>query len=274
MNNQVFASKLKDAATKYKTLYILGCFGAPMNAANKKRYTNNLEFNKKDNRKSKIEAASSDTFGFDCSGLVKGILWGWNGDKSKSYGGATYQSNGVPDIGADAMINKCSGVSTDFSNIEVGELLWMKGHVGVYVGDGLAVECTHRWSDGVQFTAVHNIGKKSGYNGRAWTKHGKLPYIEYVKEQKPVAPTPAPAPTTNSEFSVGMRTMRRGDKGEDVRALQILLAGRGCNGKMHTPDGAFGPNTEGAVKIYQEKVGLTVDGVAGTNTWNKLLGIK
>jgi len=31
----------------------------------------------------------------------------------------------------------------------------------------------------VQITAVKNMGTKSGYNARTWTKHGKLPYIEY-----------------------------------------------------------------------------------------------
>jgi hypothetical protein len=32
----------------------------------------------------------------------------------------------------------------------------------------------------VQITAVGNIGTKSGYKSRKWTKHGKLPYIEYA----------------------------------------------------------------------------------------------
>jgi hypothetical protein len=77
------------------------------------------------------------------------------------------------------MINVCSGVSKDFSNIEVGEVVWMKGHIGVYIGDGLAVECTPKWENKVQITAVGNIGKKTGYNTRTWTKHGKLPYISY-----------------------------------------------------------------------------------------------
>ena len=80
---------------------------------------------------------------------------------------------------ADQMIAKCKEVSTDFSKIQPGEVVWMSGHIGVYVGDGLAVEATHRWKDGVQRTAVHNIGTIPGYNGRKWTKHGKLPWINY-----------------------------------------------------------------------------------------------
>lgn len=71
-----------------------------------------------------------------------------------------------------------------------------------------------------------------------------------------------------------LRTLQRGDTGEDVRALQILLSGRGYNGKMTTPDGKFGPNTQGAVKLYQQAKGLTVDGVAGADTWSGLLGLE
>lgn len=37
MTNIEFVKKLKDVATNYKTLYVMGCFGAPMNATNKTR---------------------------------------------------------------------------------------------------------------------------------------------------------------------------------------------------------------------------------------------
>jgi hypothetical protein len=171
-----------DIAQNYKTLYVMGCFGAPLNEANKERYCNNHSYNKKSARQEMILSASSDTFGFDCVNLIKAILWGWNGDKTKSYGGAKYGSNGVPDIDADVMINNCKDVSTDFSKLEIGEAVWMPGHIGVYIGDGLAVECTPTWENGVQTTSC-NCSKK-GYNRRNWKKHGKLPYITYAKEVK------------------------------------------------------------------------------------------
>ena len=175
MTSQQYVDKLRDIAQNYKTLYVMGCFGAPLNAYNKARYTKNNPYNMKEARKAKINAATDDTFGFDCVCLVKGVLWGWNGDKSKNYGGAEYASNTVGDIGTEQIIAECSGVSKDFSNIEPGELLHTNGHVGVYIGDGLGVECTPAWKDKVQITAVGNIGRKSGYNTRTWTDHGKLP---------------------------------------------------------------------------------------------------
>ena len=171
------AAKASLVAKNYKTLYVMGCFGAPMNAANKSRYCANHSYNKAADRTAMIQAASADTFGFDCVCLIKGLLWGWKGDTSKTYGGASYAANDVPDIGADSMIKVCSDVSTDFSNVEVGEAVWCEGHIGIYIGNGLAVECTPRWKNCVQITACNC--DVTGYNRRNWTKHGKLPYVTY-----------------------------------------------------------------------------------------------
>ncbi len=57
--------------------------------------------------------------------------------------------------------------------------------------------------------------------------------------------------------------LRRGDKGEAVKELQRLLGGL-------TVDGDFGALTEAAVKEYQRKHGLAVDGIVGTETWAHL----
>ena len=46
MTNIELANKLKNIAKNYKTLYVMGCFGAPMTATNKKRYTQNHSYNK------------------------------------------------------------------------------------------------------------------------------------------------------------------------------------------------------------------------------------
>ena len=189
-----FVAKLKDIATNYKTLYVMGCFGAPMTAANKKRYIDHHPYNKQPARVKLINAASADTFGFDCVCLIKGVLWGWSGDKSKIYGGAKYAIKGVSDVDANTMINLCSEVSTDFSKIEIGEAVWTNGHIGVYIGNGLAVECTPAWKNRVQITACNC--SKPGYNTRQWKKHGKLPYIDYT------AASAAPAKTSKPKLDV------------------------------------------------------------------------
>ena len=195
MKASELVSKAIDIAKNDKTLYVMGCFGAPMTAANKKRYTTNHSYNKAAARVKMINAASEDTFGFDCVNLIKGILWGWCGDKSKTYGGAKYASNGVPDIGADKMITTCPDASASgWASMEPGEVVWTTGHIGIYIGEGLAVECTPKWKNCVQITAVANIGSKSGYNARTWKKHGHIPYVEYSgKTEAPASDKDTPS---------------------------------------------------------------------------------
>jgi hypothetical protein len=188
-----FIRMLKKAYNS-KTLYVMGGWGFPLNSDNKKR-TFVQPYNCKPERKVKINAASSDTFAFDCCGLPRSILWGWNADTKARNGGATYCANGVPEYDAKQfMFEGCTEQSCDFSKIEPGEFLWLDGHCGVYLGDGLAIESTPKWKDGVQITAVANIGKKKGYESRTWTYHGHLKYVDYSGVQ----PTPTP-----TEYVVG-----------------------------------------------------------------------
>ena len=179
MTAEELVSRLKSVASAYKTLYVMGCFGAPMTAANKERYIQHHEYNQRPGPKAAILAASADTFGFDCVCLIKGLLWGWSGNKNAIYGGATYATNGVPDVNADTMINLCSGVSSNWADIIPGEMLWKSGHAGIYIGNGQAVECTPSWDNRVQITNVANIVGNTGAKYRTWTKHGRLPWVNY-----------------------------------------------------------------------------------------------
>lgn len=263
------ATACLNVAKNYKTLYVMGCFGAPLTSSNKERYIQANSYNQNAARKKMIDAATADTFGFDCVCLIKALLWGWTGNASKTYGGATYCSNGVSDIGADQIINVCKDVSTNFSKIAVGELLWMKGHVGIYIGDGQAVECTPSWKNGVQVTTVKNI--KSG-TGHKWTKHGKLPYVIYdasVTHEVPAAPAVSQEVKSVSELPV----MKKGSKGDSVKALQMLLIGNDCSCGGYGADGDFGEATAFALEKYQRENGLEPDRVCGPKTWAKILGV-
>lgn len=182
MTNLELKNKLLDIVNNYKTIYGMGTWGwvVTQSAIDRKKKESSWWTSSRVKTISKV--IGKNYFMFDCVGLIKGILWGWNGS-NKIYGGAGYACNGVPDVNTEGMLAKCKNVSTNFSNVEVGEYLWMSGHCAIYIGDGLCVECTPIWKNGVQITAVANIGKKSGYNSRSWTKHGKLPYITYEKEE-------------------------------------------------------------------------------------------
>lgn len=66
-----------------------------------------------------------------------------------------------------------------------------------------------------------------------------------------------------------MTTLRHGDRSQAVRLLQKNLNNHGA--KLDV-DGSYGDDTEAAVRSYQLKVGLVVDGVAGEKTQTSLAG--
>lgn len=244
-----FVSKLYSIAITKKTVYAWGMFGSPITKAIVSSKAKQYPAWYTDSKVNSvfIPLYGKDAWGFDCIGLIKGVLWGWNGDNNKTYGGAIYASNGVPDISADATIRECRMVSTDFSSISIGEFLWMSGHCGVYIGDGLVVESSPKWKNGVQITSL---------NARNWLKHGKLPWVEYsVKEVKNVV-------------QIELSVLQKGSKGEQVKTLQRLLNAFGNNLVI---DGDFGSKTNEALRSYQKTYKLTVDGICGEKTWTSIL---
>ena len=184
-----FIEQLNKALDSH-TVYGSGAFGASIGNFPdqlKRYYDNTLErCGQAFANKVKTEGSKPPCWAFDCNGLVKAIIWGWDVVANSVYGGADYKSNGLDDLGTGELIDACYDVSTDFSKISVGELLWIRGHVGVYVGNGMAIECTIDWDDKVQKVEVWNI-KKTG-KGRVWTKHGKLPWIEYNEKPEIICP--------------------------------------------------------------------------------------
>lgn len=239
-------------AVKKKTLYVFGGYGLPLTEENKKRIQSGYAYNRKPERNQKIAEAEADTFGFDCSGLIKGLLWGWQGTADKN-GGAVYGSYGVKDQNADTMIAHCLDVTTDFSTMQIGEAVWLPGHIGIYVGDGLVVECTPKWADGVQLTAC-NV-PKTGYPTRVWKKHGKLPYLSYAEQ-----------------IALTLPVLQRGMSGGRVLPLQRLLFAMGYPiGNKNPMDGKFGPLVEAAVQKFQQEQGLPITGIVDEVTWRALL---
>lgn len=63
-------------------------------------------------------------------------------------------------------------------------------------------------------------------------------------------------------------TLREGSSGEAVRELQVALKEAGED--PGRADGQFGPQTQAAVKAFQHKRGIAVDGVVGPITWRNI----
>jgi cell wall-associated NlpC family hydrolase len=246
-----FVSRLYSIATTKKTVYAWGMFGSTITKSRIQGKAKQYPYWYTDRKIATVFAplygSNPPVWGFDCIGLIKGVLWEWVGDENKVFGGGVYASANVPDISADAMIERCHEVSNSFSSISVGEYLWMKGHCGIYIGNGRVVESTPKWNNGVQVTAL---------TARNWLKHGKLPWVEYSEGE------------VRNVVNIELSVLRKGSKGEQVKTLQRLLNAFGSNLDV---DGDFGSKTDSALKSYQNKNSLQVDGVCGIKSWESLL---
>lgn len=181
----------------------------------------------------------------DCVGLVKGYLWCDNpADVTPVY-------NAAQDLSANGMRNACkiNGEMAAMPEIP-GLLVFYNGHVGVYIGGGEVVECRSR-----KYGVV-----KTKLAERPWKNWGYCPYITYE----------APA---QKMVSIDLPVLKKGAKGEPVRAMQMLLIGHGLDMEGYGADGSFGGATERALKAFQAANGLEADGSCGRKTWNKLLGV-
>lgn len=65
------------------------------------------------------------------------------------------------------------------------------------------------------------------------------------------------------------RLIRRGERSAEVADVQARLRALGL--EVDDENGAFGPSTEQAVRTFQQRRRILVDGIVGPNTWNELV---
>lgn len=101
----------------------------------------------------------------DCVGLIKG--YGWLDPSTLEYG---YETNGMPDIGADSMYKSAvvSGPMDTMPDVP-GLAVWKSGHIGIYVGNGKVIEAM-----GTKYGVV-----KTNLTDRSWSAWLEIPYINY-----------------------------------------------------------------------------------------------
>lgn len=109
----------------------------------------------------------------DCVGLIKGYGWLDPDDHEVHYG-----TNGMPDIGADAMYYNASEKGSISTIPEIpGLAVWKSGHIGIYIGNGQVIHASG--------TMIGVIQSPLGETG--WTHWLKIPYITYLDSNVPTA---------------------------------------------------------------------------------------
>lgn len=144
------------------------------------------------------------------------------------------------------------------------------GHVGLYLGDGTVVHAKgHVWGvvrEKLAATRFTHWGIPAGLYAAQEGPEGARDEQNEGKEGNTL-----PSENTENGANAGQSAaLRRGDKGEAVKALQTRLLGVGLNLYQYGADGAFGAETEAAVRALQAGAGLPETGAMDAATWAAL----
>lgn len=170
---------------------------------------------------------------FDCSGL--GMYWLQN--LQRIYPG---------DMNANGMMSKCTRLAKD--DLKRGDWVFITNdagratHIGYVADQNLNVIEARGRDYGVV---------KGALDGR-WNAFGR--------------PDVFAAEIEGGGNITIYRTLKKGDVGDDVKAMQQALLDQGYSLGGNPATGKFASATEKAVRQFQKDHGLTVDGVAGKNT--------
>ena len=167
-----------------------------------------------------------------------------------------YKDNGAyfnsPEIGDQVFFNVSGGIN------HTGIVVDVSGGC-VYTVEGNSSDMVRRNAYGIGSAYINGFGRPNWGIFEGGTPDEP---IEDPPEEKPI-----------EKPTVDIPTLKQGDKGELVRGAQFLLNGRGCSVGIWGADGDFGPATLAAVKAWQRRNALEVDGIIGPQTWAALLGV-
>lgn len=180
---------------------------------------------------------------YDCRGFTYWIFNQFN--ITISAVGATTQYNT-----ASSWIKR--GKIQDMPNVVCSVFKYDEGaknmkHTGLHIGNGVIIHCTGVKAGEVQYDAISNT---------TWT-HFAIPKGLYTESQ-----------IAQAEKITIIQGLKKGSAGTAVLELQEKLNQLGYN---CTVDGRYGDNTADAVKEFQRKYNLTVDGAAGAITRTLIL---
>lgn len=139
----------------------------------------------------------------DCVGLIKGYLWSETPTSTPKY------KNNSPDVSANGMRAACKEKGDIGTMPDVpGVLVFMSGHVGIYIGGGYVIEAR-----GHEYGVV-----KTALKSRPWKWWGKCPYITYSNESASTG-TNTEAESTNKTIKIDCKRVMLKPGNWNIRKL-------------------------------------------------------
>lgn len=198
---------------------------------------------------------------YDCSGLISKCLM------EMGVISTSFTTSGVSSLIQKGVLKQKWKVSSTSNYKELiahavpGDLLHIygsergtsMGHIAVYAGNGKIIHASSSKNRVCEVDVYAGFLRVLQVN--ALVKGAKS--SQDVKQET----------TTNTKVTVNMN-LKRGDKGDEVKQLQKLL--NELNNAGLDLDGKYGPLTEQAVKDFQTKYNIRIDGIVGPETSGKL----
>lgn len=232
------------------TIYCLGTWGQVLTETVLNQKCNQYSFNK--NNKARISQGLGKK-AFDCCGIIKGYLWDEKYDASTDENEAMMLSRA-----------KTKGKIGTLPEV-IGTLVFMSGHVGVYIGNGEVIECTPAWNS---YAVI-----KTKLSQRKWTDWAYYNRISYDTNAKPeVAPTDKGTAGIIADIQRGYnskwgsllgRIAEDNIFGPDTKKHLVMALQQELNvqyGAGLDRDGSFGPLTKNAFRTIKK-------GARGNITW-------
>lgn len=214
---------------------------------------------------------------YDCSSFVI-TAWQQAGVPVRT-SGASYTGNMLPAFlrcgfrDVRGQVNLATGKGLRKGDV----LLNTAHHAELYVGDGQCVKAGSNEHGGA------TGGQTGDQNGReiCVSSYYNFPWdhvLRYMGGETNTSSGAAAPPSPQwegkgSADGIVLPMLRRGSRGESVKAMQAVLIADGFDCGPDGADGDFGPATEAALRRYQAENGLEADGICGPMSWRKLLGV-